>query len=211
MTIRGGFILLAVVATLGVTEQAVGQGPPSGLNVNVVNTPLPVTGSVTGTVTLAPGTAVEATVVNPANMPTLTSSIDDRGRVAYQSTITQACDATTHFCTFTFPPVPSSHRLVINHISGDVRYQSNANHTIVFLNTSTGGLVGRQFYQFFPPVLGGETVFDQSVLVYFDGGTAFEVNVEDLSGAFVGSGSQIMTVTGYLLDCTAAPCAPIAQ
>src|SRR5262249_15215637 len=126
---------LAILAMLrGAAEPVAAAGPPGGLQVDVVNTPLPVTGSVT----LAPGTAVDATVVNPANMPALTSSIDERGRVAYQSTIRQTCDPTTHFCTFTFPQVPSGHRLVINHISGDVSYQSNATHTIAFLNTKTG-------------------------------------------------------------------------
>src|SRR6266568_845945 len=69
MAIRRGLIGLAILGALGAAELAVAAGPPDGLQVNVVNTPanpVPVTGSVTGTVGLAPGSSVSI-----ANTPTV--------------------------------------------------------------------------------------------------------------------------------------------
>jgi len=55
-------------------------------------------------------------VVNPATSPALTRSVDDPGRIAYQSTA--ACVLDTDACAFDFPAVPQNHRLVVQHVSG---------------------------------------------------------------------------------------------
>ena len=54
-------------------------------------------------------------VVNPATESALTRSIDDPGRIAYQSTAT--CVLDTDACAFDFPAVPKNHRLVVQHVS----------------------------------------------------------------------------------------------
>src|SRR5215831_9832949 len=78
---------LASVATLASPiYQALGAPPVD--QVNVVN---PATSPVPTTV-LNPATSpVPATVLNPATMPALTSSVDDPGRIAYQSFISTNC------------------------------------------------------------------------------------------------------------------------
>ena len=55
-------------------------------------------------------------MVNPATSPALTRSVDDPGRIAYQSTA--ACVLDTDACAFDFPAVPQNHRLVVQHVSG---------------------------------------------------------------------------------------------
>jgi hypothetical protein len=54
-------------------------------------------------------------VVNPAKEPALTRSVDDPGRIAYQSSTTCVLDSDA--CSFDFPAVPKNHRLVVQHVS----------------------------------------------------------------------------------------------
>ena len=64
---------------------------------------------------LAAPPATQVDVVNPATSPALTRSVDDPGRIAYQSTTT--CVLNDTICSFDFPPVPKNHRLVVQHVS----------------------------------------------------------------------------------------------
>jgi hypothetical protein len=52
--------------------------------------------------------------------------------------------------------------------------------------------------------------FDQLVQLYVDGGDAAQVTVDPLS-ANAKALSGFLTLTGYLLDCNANSCAPIAK
>jgi hypothetical protein len=63
----------------------------------------------------APPPTVNVVVDNPAKDPALTRSVDDPGRIAYQSTTT--CVLNDTICSFDFPPVPKNHRLVVQHVS----------------------------------------------------------------------------------------------
>jgi hypothetical protein len=60
------------------------------------------------------------TVVNPATMPALTSSIDDPGRAAYQGVPMSEGNTSSGTCQATFASVPQGHRLVIQRIYGDL-------------------------------------------------------------------------------------------
>jgi hypothetical protein len=144
-------------------------------------------------------------VVNPATNPGRTSSIDDPGRVAYQSGA-QAPGPCKNACEVPFPIVPPGHRLVIQHVSGAVRY--NSAPTIVVVDLRPALLKSPVMSPFFAPLIGIESSFNQPVLFYFDAGeiplVTVGADVDSEFGAFV-------TLTGYLLDCTPAiPCAPIA-
>jgi hypothetical protein len=155
----------------------------------------------------------QVNVVNPATMPALSSSIDDPGRIPYQSSLALNCDKTS--CSFSFAAVPTGQRLVVKHVSGKLGLLTVPDEMTVHLGTASS------FAQisFFPPLVtvnGGfsHSSFDQSVLLYFDAETTPIVTViPHLPGEFQGlvfASSQLMTLTGYLLDCTASPCAPIA-
>jgi hypothetical protein len=158
----------------------------------------------------------------PSTPVTVVSNIDDRGRIAYQSDkFNNNC--ILNFCEFSFPEVPRGHRLVILHVSGDLQFRENADSVGVRLRIGEGGgaILLSAFFaplggsEFFPR---GSSLFDQPVLAYVDPadipsttpGVGYFVDVVVRGGTF-GGVVQRVTVTGYLLDCTASPCAPIAQ
>jgi hypothetical protein len=135
--------------------------------------------------------------------PNQVRDIDDPGRIPYQSTLPGTPGP---LFQFVFPAVPAGHRLVIQHISGNLHFNaiptSPAAEAIVLV---TGG--GSAFAPTFARNLAN---FDQLVQLYVDGGDAAQVTVNPVS-ANTQALSGFLTLTGYLLDCTATPCAKIAQ
>lgn len=185
-------------------------------DVNVVNTPnVNIANSPSVTVGNTPSVNVTNTpnvnIANAATQPILNSSIDDPGRTPFQQQITsdQCSGATT--CFFTFRSVPSGHRLVVQHVSGGIEYSGTPNFIAVSLFTPNSGV---PLSQFFAPlvVTTGLSVFDQPVLAYIDppliSGVFFGIRVDLGPGRFT-NGQSVMTMSGYMLDCTVAPCAPL--
>ena len=157
------------------------------------------------------------TVINPATMPALTSSVDDPGRAAYQSTRGQSkADCPSSDCVVDFATVPAHHRLVIQHVSGQLFFASTASFAKITL-FDTGGVSGTFFTAPFAQPAGqaalGTSSFDQLVLHYFDAGEHGEhpAVAIGMTPTAPSTGGQTITLSGYLLDCTAAPCAPIAH
>jgi hypothetical protein len=189
------------------------------LDVNVVNTP-DVNIANTPVVTVGNSPSVNVTntpnvkITNTGTQPVLNSSIDDPGRIPFQQQIAlnngECSGAAT--CLFTFRSVPAGHRLVVQHISGLVSYSGTPFSIIISLYTPNSGV---PLSAFFAPLTGPDTsltAFDQPVLAYIDpplvSGAFFGVRV-DLGPGRVTSGGQVMTMSGYMLDCTAAPCATL--
>ena len=140
-------------------------------------------------------------VVNPVTEPVLTRSVDDPGRIAYQSTA--ACILDSNFCGFDFPAVLKGHRLVVQHASASLN-GLNPTGAQVSLNGGANGAVSSFLA---PPSFQGAIQFDQPVLQYFDAGSAPSLGaVADTTLLSVSSA----TIFGYLLDCTTTPCAAIA-
>jgi hypothetical protein len=141
-------------------------------------------------------------VVNPATEPALTRNVDDPGRIAYQSST--ACDVPgTTICNFIFPAVPKGHRLVVQHASGSLKFASDASGVEVGLN---GGTNEAQSSFFAPSSFRRDGLFDQPVLLYFDGGsTPILFTSADASTQFGQA-----TISGYLLDCATTRCEAIA-
>jgi hypothetical protein len=155
---------------------------------------------------LAPQTvhATVAALVNVANTasnPALTSRIDDPGRIPYQTEV--ECGVTGKQCSFLFGAVPANHRLVIEHISGMAVFTTAPSFSAVFLNKNLSGPVMTQFYS--PLTVGSGALFDQPVRVYLDQGQSYTVSL--LADTAPSSGQ--FQVSGYLLDCNAAPCVAI--
>jgi hypothetical protein len=142
-------------------------------------------------------------VVNPATEPALTRSVDDPGRIAYQSRA--ECILDSNACSFDFPAVPKNHRLVVQHVSGSLAFATgDGRGAQVTLN---GGANNALSAFIAPPSFQSESAFDQPVLQYFDAGSApLLVAVADI---MLASGSSA-TISGYLLDCAKTPCEPIA-
>ena len=125
--------------------------------------------------------------------------INDPGRIAYES------EQYISGQVVTFPQVPAGHRLVIQHVSAEVYFQSNVNSLV-----QVGVSGGQGSSNFLAPFSQGTTYFDQLVQQYGDAGNIPNVQIvadRGLTSVYYG----FVTLTGYLLDCTVAPCAPIAR
>ena len=193
--------------------------------VNVANTPAnpvptaaqgttEISGNVNATITGTPAVTLSGTPnVNVTNTPIIVVH-DEPGRIPYQSTVNQTgkCPPGGGVCVWQFAPALPGHRVVIQHMSG-VMNVSGASTGSVDVDLLNGR--GLSLTTFFPTVnFGVLAALDQPVLAYYDPGDSIAVEVFVVSGTFPnppGSLTEIMTLTGYELDCTAAPCAPIAH
>jgi hypothetical protein len=194
--------VLAVIGTIMNSRQATAQdgGPKVTIESPI---PLPVTGSlgITGTANVL--------VTNPATAPVLFLNVNDPGRIPYQSEVLGTCDANA--CITFFPVVPANHRLVIQHFSGEITFSGSPSPLAAVLRGAAGfgpaqssSMVTANI-----PAQGpfhATSLFDQSVLLYFDAGKQplTQVSAPNIQFADI-------TLTGYMLDCTIAPCAAIAQ
>jgi hypothetical protein len=197
------FTLLAVIGTMMNSSPSAAQAQ-AGPNVTVVNTnanPVPVTGSTTvsGTVTATISGTPNVNVANPATAPLFFVNVNDPGRIPYQS-VKNNVICSGGGCAAIFPAVPAGHRLVVQHYSGDLIVTAGST-----LSASLALNDGHVFSRFFLQVQGIRAKFDQLVLAYFDAGQS------PLVAAGGDASEADFTLTGYMLDCTVAPCAPIAQ
>jgi hypothetical protein len=146
---------------------------------------------------------VPTAVVNPSTSPALTSRVDDPGRAPYQST--SSCQGTCG--SFSFSAVPSGHRLIIEHVSGQFQFTG----TPISLDLELLGPHQELLSDFFIPFFGFVSAFDQPVLVYLDAGTAPSVFLGSQHSGTLTVNLGTVALTGYVVDCTTSPCAPIAQ
>ena len=152
---------------------------------------------------------VQVDVINPATNPALTSSVDDPGRTAYESNVNCSPVSGGISCQANFSAVPQGQRLVIQHISGGLAFDSDPK----LVQVSTKGSPNQGISAFFVSSLvsTSNSLFDQAVLQYFEGGSTPVVEITGLAASFLANFPQDVTLTGYLLKCSAAtPCAPIA-
>jgi hypothetical protein len=189
-------------------------------NVNVVNTPAV---NVTNTPTVNVGNTPSVNVTNVPNVnlkntaaqPVFSSTIDDPGRIAYQSQVSNSSGSCSGAgtCFFNFASVPAGHRIVVEHISGLISFATTPNSVWVQLNNGSGAPVSTFFAPLAPST--SFSAFDQTVQAYFDPaehGGIIEVQVALIGGTFTGAVSPNQIVlSGHILDCTAAPCMPIAH
>jgi hypothetical protein len=140
-------------------------------------------------------------VSNPATNPALTSRIDDPGRIPYTSVMTCSPGALL-ICSVDSGKVPVNHRLVIENISG---YVGSPLETWVSIkNLGTGS---NYFFNItIPTTVPAIAHFNEPVRVYVDQYQSFRISTTNFADGTAG-----FTVSGYLLDCNAAPCAAIAS
>lgn len=204
---------LAVVGLVGAAGLAVAAGPPDGLQVNVVNTPanpVPVTGSVTGTVGLAPGSSVSIantpTVIlgSPLPLPT-TASIKQPIQVNGGGSITGLG------LNFTLYVVPVGKRLIVEHFSSEAGVVSGTTVNRYLLGVapdpSNPGTVN--FAHFVAPAFSSpcgtcvsgqsEVVASQALRMYVEAGQALVVGIT-FSGSVGPNAFAFASVSGYLID-----------
>jgi len=200
--------VLSVLATIGTimnSHQAAAQppGPPGGLAVNVVSS-IPLQATVSGNVGIT-GTA-DVNVKNLATAPVLSLNVNDPGRIPYQKSVTSSGHPVT------FPAVPTGKRLVIQHVSIDASLVGVSTSTAVTgdISLSPGPVVGQFGLTILPLGTRTEAIVDQPTLVYADAGQSPTVGLVFFPAGPLSFDFMTAVLTGYLLDCTIAPCAAIA-
>jgi hypothetical protein len=152
--------------------------------------------------------------LQPPPPPAPTVSADEPGRIAYQALgkpDPQGCFTGKFSCSFTFPTVPAGKRLVVTQVSGDLGFAPKPLYVRVLLELN---IPGSPFISFFAPIEQGQgseagSSFVQPVTYYVEAGQTPIIALLVNDGLF--EFDQAMTMTGYLIDCSAAnPCQPIA-
>ena len=165
-------------------------------------------------------------VTNPATQPVLTSRVDDPARVPYQVQLTGASAIgcgnvlSTASCGGRINGVPTGKRLVIQSVSGTLTTNSPPTNGQILVATELpqAAYYGVPSIAIFPNIIDipgqpsfttgySNVIFQSHLTVYIDGGTRAQVYVT-LSGPSSAAAASI-TVSGYVIDCTAAPCEPI--
>ena len=150
-------------------------------------------------------------IVNTTAAAGIVLSADKATRIPYQSTqIIKTCSGLTNCFFPTFSGVPTGYRLVVQNVSGFLQLTSNSpavsgyledfhlpNDTFWGLNAPIGGTgVNGQSY----------AGLNENVVAVFDAGEAPIVNV---TANFLTNSPQIVTVSGYLENCSVVGCAAV--
>jgi hypothetical protein len=207
---------LRVAALVGAcTALPVGAaGPIPGVNVTVTNSPsdpVPVTGAVTGTVSLSAGTGV--IVDNPVTDPVRVRSVNDALQPVAVKT---SCTTTAIGCgPGVFYQVPAGKRLVIEYASFQACVLPGQ-ATGMRITTEVGGELATHDIDSAPASAGpgspawacntGASSFaarGQQVRLYADPGTF--VGVEGSRDSNIGNVSFRMAISGYLVDVPLTP------
>jgi hypothetical protein len=162
-------------------------------------------------------------VTNPATEPVLTSRVDEPARVPYQAQLvgaTVTCDGGafgTISCSGSISGAPAGKRLVVQQVSGRLIANSPSSPTKAQIVLETQSPAAIYFAvpsissvaNVFAGVFHGyASVFQSQQTVYIDGGSPVFITITLLGSTSVFNDS--ITVTGYIVDCTAnAPCMPI--
>jgi hypothetical protein len=142
-------------------------------------------------------------VANTTSAPAITSRMDDPGRIAYQAIGFSSCNGSAS-CTFSFAAIPAAHRLVIQQVSGTLSNNNGNFNASIYASLGTPSFVPVGAFTIYVPFSGAS--FLSQVRAYIDAGETPSV-VLNTGSVFSVSGQ--VTLAGYMLDCTAAPCSAI--
>lgn len=209
---RHRITLFIALASLVIAAEAFAAGGP----------PPFVTGQPTPVIVTNPNTAPAPVIVtNPptATAPDFNVNLNDPGRIPYQvthgvSTQTDDCSTSQDSCSFLFPDIPMGKRLVVQHVTASVRVDKA---TYVFVEAQNivveKSLVLSAFLLPLSVNIGQpqRAAGDQSVQFYLDSGKFSGAAMFVSTDGNLGPAPQIIvSMTGYLLDCTINQCAAIA-
>ncbi|MGD0873192.1 MAG: hypothetical protein ABSB88_26910 [Bryobacteraceae bacterium] len=164
--------------------------------------------------------AAVATLVQVANTtanPAIVSDMNDPGRIPYQSQgvySSSPSECNSYGCTLNFGPVPANHRLVVQHLSAEVNFNitpAPGQVSLEYVGTGIAGGLSNAPAAFNSPMAGGQfrEAFELPVQFYVDQGQSFQVTI--LASNTLGFLGGTVTASGYMLDCSAAPCSSIAH
>ncbi len=148
----------------------------------------------------------------------LVENIDEAGRSPYQSTLvfsrnTGGCATST--CTLIFKGVPLGKRLVATNITGAI-FVDTPGIVLPPQLTAVTRVPATLQAGVFPGPIGNENMFavNAPIHTFYDGGPVAPqmtiVATTPISFDTTGNTSGVLTLSGYVIDCTAS-CAPIMQ
>jgi hypothetical protein len=117
------FVLIAsfmFIPQLGFAQNPTGL--PQSLNVNVTNTPLPVQGTISGTVTVT--NQPNVFVTNTATNPVATRDVNSPPRTPYMvrlSCTSAQGTSNSNGCNVTFAAIPVGKRLILQHVNAAIQ------------------------------------------------------------------------------------------
>jgi hypothetical protein len=183
---------------------AADPGPAAGINVHVVNTPLPVQGTVNvgnfpASSTVSGSVSITGTpdvkVTNTASAPVLTRDVDNPALQPFQNVRVISTPAGLLGGDETFT-VPAGKRLVIEFVSFQGSWPAGQATTRLFIGVCNSGGGACQTRFFFPavpqgPDFGGDSLFTASspTRLYADPGTDVTVSVRRNAAAGTGLAS----------------------
>ena len=192
-----GLLVLVVTLVALVPLVSRGQGnsgnAPPPFNVNVVNTPLPVTGTIN--------------VGNLGDSPLPVRDVDNPARQPIQANIIEVPPQIPNPILFT---VPAGKRLVIEYVSADIQANTQcATAPLYALRTTTGGVALNHFFQSeFTGTLGAAANeatraygLSQQTRIYADPNTTVTLDIR--TSAFPSCSFMVndgIHVSGYLVD-----------
>jgi hypothetical protein len=182
------FCVLALVLGIVANRRVGAAGPPSGLDVHVVNNPLPV--AIASNV----GISGAVPVTNPGTLtpvPLVVSEVDGPGHTPLQAEFTG--DTTTY-------TVPAGKLLVIEFISGTCLQPAGTHVIEAVIGTTVAPETVSRFHSFLPIANAADPAsvfFSNQTHLYASGGTKVTSNP-----AYVGTGSASCfgTLSGYLTN-----------
>jgi hypothetical protein len=160
--------------------------------------------------------ATAVSVVNTSSNPVPVSSIDGPGRVPFVESESFINCPGTSTCQSAFTtPVPAGHRVVITYVSAWMRFGTFPTAILGTLNATVPTVGDFLFNVPVAPFIVDRQYFAAPVVFYFDAGQIPQL-VFLTNGTFladnpsVGHGITEVTLFGYELDCSVAPCPAIA-
>ena len=150
------------------------------------------------------------TVLNTTANPAIASSMDNPGRIPYMSRQSLFLSSPATSASFNFPTVPANHRLVITQLSHNLTVNTSSATTLSVTLLNPSNLTSGEAW-FYAPSTNSVSLFTTPVTWYFDAGQTPQVTGIPASSGVQLTGGQAVTLFGYMLDCSAAPCAALAQ
>jgi hypothetical protein len=209
---RAGFIagrltapVLAVLLAMVLLPVASAVAQPMGAAAQLLKVVITDPGGANqATVDMGGNLRIAGDVTVDSSTPVATTSSDDPGRMAFQSRSVVNISSGPGLAAIA---VPTGNRLVITHVSGSVDLPSGQRLIDVRLEASAAGLATHHFV---PSLTGTESgsgrpvfVFSQDTVIYHDQEELFiSLFRSHLSGQLVAE----VAVSGYLIDCSVAPC-----
>jgi hypothetical protein len=193
--------IAALITVFAGTGQA--QGNIKETNVNVLNTPLPVSGNVTATL----AGDVNATISNPLNNPVLIRDVDAQGaKTLWQEQFAFQIAHGTFGTVFNFPlGAPAGKALVIEHMHLSYRSFDPSDieppSQLIVLASHFGESPGHATQESVPQRVGDHFVADSVGKFYVPPGQSVRVLVQRGFGSHMVNDAIVDTrLTGYLVD-----------